>query len=258
MMRVPAMIHEQNGVLGRVNRFFSRKRRVAVIACGTWPCDVPRSVRSVHTGNPVRAAIAAQAGAPYIAPGDHPMELLVIGGSQGARALSEIVPPAISELPLAVLGNLRVSHQAREEDRDRVERFYADHAIRADVQPFFHDVPARMAAAQLVIARAGASTVADLSVIGRPSILIPYPHATGDHQRANARALVDAQAAVLIPESRLDAGVLSSHISAILTDPPAAAQMAAAALSIGRPDATDRLAEMVIGLAKGRMAGNEA
>lgn len=252
MLRIPAMIHEQNGVLGRVNRFFSRRRRVKLVACGTWPCDVPRSVRSVHTGNPVRAAVAARAGAPYTPPGDHPMQILVIGGSQGARILSDTVPPAIAALPLHMLKHLHIAQQARGEDLNRVTDFYAEHGVAADVQPFFHDIPKRMATAQLVIARAGASTVADISVIGRPSILIPYAAATADHQTANARTLVDADAAVMIPESRLDAATLSEHIAAILNNAPAATQMANAALSAGRPDATDRLAEMVVTLAEGQ------
>lgn len=255
-LRLPRMIHEQNGVLGRVNRYFAP--RVDAIACGTWPTDLPEGVEAVHTGNPVRAAIAARAGAPYIPPGDYPMSILVIGGSQGARALSDTVPPAIAALPPGVRKNLRVSHQARDEDAARVAEFYARHGIAAEVAAFFHDVPDRMTEAQLVIARAGASTVADLSVIGRPSILIPYPHATADHQTANARGLSEPGAAVLIPESRLDADVLSTHIGAILDDPRAALQMANAALGAGRPDATDRLADMVMALGKGQSEANEA
>ncbi len=252
---LPRMIHEQNGVLGRVNRLFAR--RVDAVACGTWPTELPEGVEAVHTGNPVRAAIAERAGAPYIPPGDHPMQILVIGGSQGARILSDIVPPAIAGLPLGTLERLRVAQQARPEDLDRVAGFYADHAIAAEVQPFFHDVPARMAEAQLVIARAGASTVADLSVIGRPAILIPYAAATADHQTANARGLSQIGGAVLIPESRLDVPTLSEHIGAILNDSEAATKMARAAQGAGRPDATDRLAEMVERLAEGQTTGHE-
>ncbi|MCG6902230.1 MAG: UDP-N-acetylglucosamine--N-acetylmuramyl-(pentapeptide) pyrophosphoryl-undecaprenol N-acetylglucosamine transferase [Rhodobacter sp.] len=249
LMRLPRMIHEQNGVLGRVNRQFAR--RVHAVACGTWPTALPDGVAGHHTGNPVRGAVAARAGAPYIPPGDYPMSILVIGGSQGARILSDVVPPAIAALPLDILGHLRIAHQARDEDLARVADYYAEHGIKADVQPFFHDVPVRMSDAQLVIARSGASTVADLSVIGRPSILVPFAAATGDHQTANARGLVDADAAVLIPESKLDPETLSAHIAAILTNAKAATLMANAALKISRPDATDRLAEMVVTLAEG-------
>ncbi|WP_212523598.1 UDP-N-acetylglucosamine--N-acetylmuramyl-(pentapeptide) pyrophosphoryl-undecaprenol N-acetylglucosamine transferase [Actibacterium sp. MT2.3-13A] len=248
LLRLPCMIHEQNGVLGRVNRLFAG--HVDAIACGTWPTDLPQGVEGVHTGNPVRAAVLARAGAPYVPPGDYPMSVLVIGGSQGARALSDNVPAAIAALPEDLRRHLRVSHQARDEDHDRVAAFYDGHGIRAEVQSFFSDVPARMAEAQLVISRAGASSLADLTAIGRPAILIPYPHAAADHQTANARGLVEAGGAILIPESMLDAATLAEHIAAILSNPEAAVQMAHGALAHGRPDATERLVEMVETLAR--------
>jgi len=237
------MIHEQNGVLGRVNRLFAK--RVDAVACGTWPTDLPDGVEGLHSGNPVRAAVLERAGAGYIVPGDYPMSILVIGGSQGARILSDVVPPAIAELPSELLANIRVSHQARDEDGERVAQFYADNGIAADVQPFFTDIPRRMSEAQLVISRAGASSVADISVIGRPSILIPYAAATGDHQTANARGLVDAGAAVLIPESKMQVDSLSAQLHMILTNPDGALKMSQAALGFARPDATDTMVEMV-------------
>ncbi|NCO85395.1 MAG: UDP-N-acetylglucosamine--N-acetylmuramyl-(pentapeptide) pyrophosphoryl-undecaprenol N-acetylglucosamine transferase [Rhodobacterales bacterium] len=250
VLRLPRMIHEANGVLGRVNAVFAR--RVAHVACGIWPTALPAGARGVHTGNPVRAAILERAGAPYIPPGDYPMSLLVIGGSQGARILSDVVPAAVAALPGPMLRNIRVSHQARDEDQARVAAFYADHGINADVQPFFHDIAARIADAQLVISRAGASSVADLSVIGRPAILIPYAAATADHQAANARPLVVAGAAVVIREDALSAETLGAQITAVLGDPDHAVQMAAAALACGLPDATERLAGLVRALAAGR------
>ena len=155
----------------------------------------------------------------------------------------------MAALPSDLLGNLRVSHQARAEDLERVQAFYADHGIAADVQPFFHDVPARMSEAQLVIARAGASTIADLTVIGRPAILVPFAAAAADHQTANARAMVDAGAAILIPENLLDAQSLATHITTVLTRPDAARHMAHAALAAGKPDAATDLADMVEALA---------
>lgn len=243
ILRLPRMIHEQNGVLGRVNEVFAK--RVTAIACGTWPTNLPEGVEGTHTGNPVRSAVMERAGAGYIPPGDYPMEILVIGGSQGARILSDIVPPAIEALPLEMVQRLRVSHQARGEDEERVTAYYADHAIAADVQPFFTDIPRRMSEAQLVISRSGASSVADISVIGRPSILVPYAAATGDHQMANARGLAEAEASVVIPESQLDVPTLSEQIRAILENPDAAMRMAINALGQGRPDATQRLVEMV-------------
>jgi len=247
VLRLPRMIHEQNGILGRVNEIFAP--RVALVACGIWPTRLPKGAKGVHVGNPVRAAVLKRAAAPYIPPGDYPMQILVIGGSQGARILSDAVPQAIADLPSPMLANLRISHQARDEDLARVTDFYARHGIKADVKPFFHDVPARMSEAQLVIARAGASTIADLTVIGRPAILIPFAAATGDHQTANARGLVDAGGAILIPEHLLDATTLTQQIISVLTQDRGAVRMAAAALSAGRPDAAERLAGLVEALA---------
>lgn len=248
LLKLPRMIHEQNGVLGRVNQIFAT--RVAQVACGVWPTDLPEGAEGVHVGNPVRRAVLDRAGAAYIPPGDYPMSILVMGGSQGARILSDVVPPAIAELPVEMLRNIRVSHQARDEDSDRVTAFYADHGISAEVQPFFHDVPARMSEAQLVISRAGASSIADLTVIGRPSVLIPFAAAAGDHQTANARGLVNAGAAIMMPESALDVSALTTHMAAILTNPQAALQMSQAALAAGAPDATDRLVALVEHLAQ--------
>lgn len=248
MLRLPRMIHEQNGVLGRVNKLFAP--RVDTVACGTWPTELPAGVTGSDVGNPVRAAVLERAGAGYIAPGDYPMSLLVMGGSQGARVLSDVVPAAVTLLPEAVRRNIRVSHQARAEDGDRVGEAYAAAGIDADVQPFFQDVPRRISEAQLVISRAGASSVADLSVIGRPSILIPFAAATADHQSANARGLVDAGAAILIPEARLDAKALAEQMMLVLDNPQGAEDMARAALSCGRPDAAQTLADMVEALAE--------
>jgi UDP-N-acetylglucosamine--N-acetylmuramyl-(pentapeptide) pyrophosphoryl-undecaprenol N-acetylglucosamine transferase len=243
VLRRPRMIHEQNGVMGRVNTIFAR--RVDRVACGTWPTALPEGVAGVHTGNPVRGSVLERAGSGYIAPGDYPMDLLVIGGSQGARILSDVVPAAMAALPEDLRKFLRVAHQARAEDLPAVVDAYAQAGIRAEVEPFFTDIPRRLSEAQLVISRSGASSVADISVIGRPSILVPFAAATGDHQTANARGLVDAGAAILIPENRLDAGTLSAQMAAVLQNPAAAMQMARNAQAQGRPDATDRLVALV-------------
>jgi UDP-N-acetylglucosamine--N-acetylmuramyl-(pentapeptide) pyrophosphoryl-undecaprenol N-acetylglucosamine transferase len=247
VLRIPRMVHEQNGVLGRVNRLFSK--RVDRVACGTWPTDVPEGVEATHVGNPVRATVLEKAGSGYIPPGDYPMSILVIGGSQGARILSDIVPPAIAALPHEILRNVRVSHQARDEDGARVNAFYAEHGINAEVEPFFRDVPRRLSEAQLVISRAGASSVADISVIGRPSILIPYAAAAGDHQTANARGLAEAAAAVVITENELEVDMLSVQIAAVLGDTATAEKMARAAHSCAMPEAQITLADMVEALA---------
>ncbi|NYS23497.1 UDP-N-acetylglucosamine--N-acetylmuramyl-(pentapeptide) pyrophosphoryl-undecaprenol N-acetylglucosamine transferase [Rhodobacteraceae bacterium 2376] len=250
LLRRPRMIHEQNGVLGQVNRVFAR--RVQRVACGTWPTELPPGVVALHTGNPVRNAVLDRAGAGYIAPGDYPMDLLVMGGSQGARILSDVVPEAVAALPETVRDQLSVSHQARPEDMDRVVAAYDAAGIRAEVAPFFADIPRRLSEAQLVISRAGASSVADIAVIGRPAILIPFAAAAGNHQAANARMLYEAGAAVVIPESQLSPEALCDSMMAVFGHPEGAAQMAQAALGCGRPDAAEQLAEMVETLAQER------
>lgn len=244
LLGLPRMIHEQNGVLGRVNGLFAR--RVSRVACGIWPTQLPPGVQGEHVGNPVRGSVLAQAGSPYQPPlPAGPLHVLVIGGSQGARVLSQLVPDALAGLPESLRSRLRVSHQARVEDLPAVQSTYAAAGITAEVQPFFDDVPQRMAQAQLVVSRAGASSIADLTVIGRPAILIPLPSATADHQTANARPLADAGAALVLTETSLDAEGLGRDIHALLTDPSRSAVMAARALSMGRPDAAARLAELV-------------
>ena len=248
LLGLPRMIHEQNGVLGRVNTIFAK--RVDAVACGCWPADVPEGASAVHVGNPVRRTIAERAGAGYIPPGDYPMELLVIGGSQGARVMSDVLPPAIAQLPMDMLRNIRVSHQAREEDMERVTAYYAEQHINADVRPFFDDIPRRMSEAQLVISRSGASSIADLSIIGRPSILIPFAQAAGDHQTVNARGLVEAGGAILIPERALTPDALAEEINRVLSDPDGAMKMAIAATHAAMPDAVETLAGMVETLAE--------
>ena len=247
LLKIPRIIHEQNGVLGRVNEIFAK--RVDAVACGTWPTALPEGVEGIHVGNPVRAAILARGGAGYIPPGDYPMSVLVMGGSQGARILSDVVPPAIAALPDAIRRNIRVAQQARPEDLDRVTDFYAGAGITADVQTFFTDVPDRLAEAQLFIGRSGASTVADVSVIGRPAIFVPFAGAIRDEQTANARTLVEKGAAILIPEKLFTPEALTAEIARVLTNERAALAMSRAALGCAVPDATTRLESLVLDLA---------
>ncbi|MGB0905248.1 MAG: UDP-N-acetylglucosamine--N-acetylmuramyl-(pentapeptide) pyrophosphoryl-undecaprenol N-acetylglucosamine transferase, partial [Mangrovicoccus sp.] len=244
-LRIPRAIHEQNGVLGRVNQVFAK--HVNAIACGTWPAELPQGVAGEDIGNPVRAAILAQAGAAYDKPGNgtETLRLLAFGGSQGARVLSDTLPGAIALLPDDIKARLELAQQARPEDEDRVKDAYAEAGISAVIQPFFTDIPQRLAAAHLVVSRSGASSVADISVIGRPAIFIPYAAAIRDEQTANARGLVEAGGAVLMPEAQLTPESLSQEIAAILQQPDHAAAMAARALSQGKPDATDRLVALV-------------
>ncbi len=247
LLRIPAMIHEQNGVMGRVNRIFAP--RVAAVACGTWPTALPEGVEATHTGNPVRTSVLAVLDRPYQPP-EGALDILVIGGSQGARILSDSVAEAIVALPDSLRARLTVTHQLRPEDLERVRATYAAAGIRAEVASFFDDVPARMARAQLVIARAGASSVAEITAIGRPAILVPFAAAAGDHQTANARPLHDAGAAIALAEADFSAARLTEAITSILTDPARAGAMAEAARALGRPDAAARLHAIVKDLAR--------
>jgi len=248
----PRLIHEQNGVLGRVNQLFAK--RVDAVACGTWPTELPDGVEGVYIGNPVRSTVLARAGASYITPGDWPMSILAIGGSQGARILAQMVPAAVALLPDAMRFQVRVSQQARAEDLETTIAAFDTAGVAADVSTFFDDIPARMSECQLVVSRSGASSVADISVIGRPSILIPLASAIRDEQTANARGLAAAGAAIVLPESDLTAEVLASHIETILSDGEGALHMANAALSTAKPDAAVELADLVEQLASKEMS----
>ncbi|MBA3326571.1 MAG: UDP-N-acetylglucosamine--N-acetylmuramyl-(pentapeptide) pyrophosphoryl-undecaprenol N-acetylglucosamine transferase [Rhodobacteraceae bacterium] len=249
-LKVPRLIHEQNGVLGRVNRVFAP--RVEAVVCGVWPTPLPEGARAFHLGNPVREAVLAQADATYIPPGEHPVSVLVIGGSQGAGLFARILPQAVALLPHAMRTRLRLAQQVRPEDMARAQDAYAGIGVDAELRGFFEDVPARLAEATLVISRAGAGSIADITVIGRPAILIPYPYATDDHQAANAAGLVAAGGAFMIRDEALTAEGLAGHVAAILSDPEGASAMAEASRRQGRPDATIELAELVERLAAGK------
>ncbi|MEE3100608.1 MAG: UDP-N-acetylglucosamine--N-acetylmuramyl-(pentapeptide) pyrophosphoryl-undecaprenol N-acetylglucosamine transferase, partial [Pseudomonadota bacterium] len=252
--RVPALIHEQNGVLGRVNKAFAP--RVAALACGTWPLtNPPQGAAPLHVGNPIRDSARAAMATPYAPPvPDGPLNLLVFGGSQGASVLSRLAPEAVEAMPEALRARLVVTQQARPAEVDALAARYEAAGVTAEVAPFFTDLPERIAAAQLVVSRAGASTVAELTAIGRPSILVPYPSAMDDHQTANAAPLAAAGAAIAAPEAGLTGASLSGHIAAVLTDPARAAAMAEAARGLGRPDAAERLADLTGRVARGEPA----
>lgn len=247
ILRIPRVIHEQNGVLGRVNKLFAPiVHKIATgIAIHSDELSPKLAAKVQHVGNPVRQAVLKREGAGYIPPGDYPMSILVIGGSQGAQILSRVVPQALVQLPDAMRSFLTVSHQARAEDVEAVTRIYEEAGLRACVEPFFHDVPKRMAEAQLVISRAGASSLADLGVIGRPSILVPLAIARDDHQSKNAQSFADQNAAFVLRERDLTPEHLAQKVQEILNDPDRATQMAESAKSVGRPQAAQELAALV-------------
>ncbi len=250
LMGVPTLVHEQNAVMGRANRLLARRARL--IATG-FPdvAGVPATgARMVQTGNPVRPAVVAAASAPYppTTPGG-PLDLLVFGGSQGARVMSDVVPAAVAALPAEARARLRIVQQAREEDLERVRDAYARAGVAADVQPFFRDLPGRMAAAHLVVARSGASTVAELALIGRPAILVPLPGALDQDQAANARALGSLGAATVLAQSAFTPERLAEEIAVRLADPDLLTRGAQAAKTAGVADAAERLAAQVAALA---------
>jgi UDP-N-acetylglucosamine--N-acetylmuramyl-(pentapeptide) pyrophosphoryl-undecaprenol N-acetylglucosamine transferase len=239
-------IHEQNAVLGRVNRRLAARVN-AVAASLPLSRFMPKDTsRVVYTGNPVRPEAAKLASSGYEAPTEGgPIRLLVFGGSQGARALSELVPAAIARLPEPLRGRLEITQQCRTEDIERVRASYSAMDIRAELKTFFDDLPARIAAAHLVISRSGASTVCELAVIGRPAILIPFPFATDDHQTANAAVFADAGAAWLVQQRDLSELKLATMLEGILANSSELARRARAAHALGKPDATANLADLV-------------
>ncbi len=250
---IPTVLHEQNGVMGRANRLLAA--RVTAIATG-FPTlarlDARLKNKIIFTGNPVRREVIAAAATPYAAPEPSgKLRLLVFGGSQGARVMAEIVPPAIERLAADLRARLSVVQQARAEDLDTVRGTYARLGVAAECAPFFADLPARMAAANLVISRSGASTVAELSAIGRPAILVPLPHSLDQDQFVNAGVLADAGAALRIEQRDLTPERLAAEIAALAGDPARLSHMAQAAKSAGTLNAAEQLADLVL-----KVAGN--
>ncbi|MDR3538186.1 MAG: undecaprenyldiphospho-muramoylpentapeptide beta-N-acetylglucosaminyltransferase [Acetobacteraceae bacterium] len=244
LRRRPAVIlHEQNAVLGRANRFLAQRAdRLALSFAATE--RVPNLTITTVTGNPVRPPVAALAQSGYVAPNDR-IRLLVLGGSLGARVFSDVVPAALQALPAALRERLSVVQQCRGEDLERVRAAYAEAGIAAELSAFFPDVAARLLAAHLVIARAGASTVAELAVAGRPAILVPLPGAIDDHQSANARALAAAGGAWVMPQPVFTPEALAERLPLLLDDPATLTQAAVGARSQARADAAARLADIV-------------
>lgn len=247
---LPTIVHEQNAVMGRANKALAA--RVTAIAGGFLKPEGTYAGKIVPVGNPVRSAVLDAARIPFAAPasGDD-IRLLVFGGSQGARFFSDTVPEAVAALPEALRARLRIVQQARPEDEARVRDAYAELGVQAEVSAFFADLPAHMAAAHLVVARGGASTVLELSVIGRPSILVPLPHALDDDQGHNARILVEANGALMRRQNEIDAASLANDMAALLGDPERLSAMAAGARSAGRTDATRLLADLAEAIASG-------
>lgn len=252
-MRVPTILHEQNAVLGRVNRLLAGD--AAAIATAYERVErlkAGHQDKVVLVGNPVREEVARLGEAP-LPPFDEtaPLKILITGGSQGASVLGQVVPEGLGELAPSLRHRLQIVQQCRPEDIDEVRARYAELGIPAELSTYITDMPAKIADTHLVIARAGASTIAELTAAGRPAILVPLPSATDDHQTANAREMARAGGARMIAQGDFTADVLARQIEALAEDPQALANAASRSLSVGRPNAARDLADLVERIAGG-------
>ena len=247
LLGIPTIVHDANAVMGRANKLLSsRVSAIATSLPGVLDHEPALASKTTVTGTPMRPAILAAAAVPYNAPdASGPLRLLVVGGSQGARVMADIVPPAIERLEPAVWNRLNLVQQVREEDMTRVRGVYDKLGIDAELAPFFADLPARLAASHLVVSRSGAGTVAELAAIGRPSILVPLPGALDQDQFANAGVLAQAGGAIRIPQTEFTPDRLAAEISALAAEPQRLSELAKGARSVGKLDAAERLADLV-------------
>ncbi|WP_299650253.1 undecaprenyldiphospho-muramoylpentapeptide beta-N-acetylglucosaminyltransferase [Sphingomonas bacterium] len=245
--KIPTAVHEQNAVLGRVNRLVARRVDAIATSYDSTERLSAKLAGKVHTvGNPVREAVLALRAKPYpLLEEDGIFRVLVTGGSQGANVLSQVVPDGLAMLPVTFRRRLQVTHQARIEDIDAARASYAAHQIPADLATYIPDMPEQLAWAHLVIARAGASTIAELTAAGRPAILVPLPGATDDHQTANAREITQAGGARTIAQGQFTAVELAKQMQKLGLDPAALENAAGRAKSVGKPRAVSDLADLV-------------
>lgn len=242
---VPGILHEQNAVMGRANRALARFADMLAMSFATTRFADQLSIDKVVTGNPVRDRVRAVAGKPYPVLDDaSPIRLVVFGGSQGARAISEIVPEAIALLPEALRNRLQIVQQARAEDVDRVAESYRKSRTNVELASFFSDLPERIAASHLVIGRSGASTIAELTVIGRPAILIPLPGSIDADQKNNALVMEQGGGGWVAEQATLSPQSLATRLEELLTDPSRLVRAAEAARSLGQPRAVEKLADL--------------
>ena len=242
-LRLPTLVHEANSVLGRANKLLAGK--VDVVA-GSFveTIGLPAAAKLVVTGNPVRAVVLAHKGAPYPLL-NGAFNVLVFGGSQGAKFFADFMPGVFRAMPETLRSSIRLTQQCRPEDMDRVKAEYAAANVAADLQPFFMDLPKRIANAHLVIGRSGASTIAELGVIGRPAALVPLPHALDNDQLRNAQSFSAAGAGWVCHQAELNSADFAQFLQRLLADGAGLKRAADSALSHGRPDAAERLADLV-------------
>jgi UDP-N-acetylglucosamine--N-acetylmuramyl-(pentapeptide) pyrophosphoryl-undecaprenol N-acetylglucosamine transferase len=245
------VLHEQNAVAGRANRLLAgRAHAIATSFAHVGGLGEPDQRKVRQTGNPVRPEVTAAGERPYAPPhAEDEVHLLVTGGSQGATVFNDVVPAAVAQLPEALRRRLVITQQVRGDVLAAVEEAYRASGVRAELAGFFDDVPRRLAEAQLVICRAGASTVAELAGAGRPAVLVPYPHAVDDHQRANAEALAVAGAAWVMPQHTLDADALAVKLRTLIANPEVLTSAARSAAGFAPREAAQSLADLVCGAA---------
>ena len=248
LLKIPTVLHEQNAVMGRANRFLSP--RVNFIASAFPDLKGADPAKTRVTGNPVRPSVIAAAAIPYPEHVGRRFNLLVTGGSQGARVMADVAPAALALLSPDERQWIRLTQQARGEDSARVAAACARMGFPVEIAEFFPDLPARIAAAHLIVSRAGASTVSELAVIGRASVLVPFPHALDQDQAANAAALAKVGAAILVPQNEFTPERLAEILRAALAEPERLKAAAAAAKSASVPDAAERLADLVLEVAR--------
>jgi UDP-N-acetylglucosamine--N-acetylmuramyl-(pentapeptide) pyrophosphoryl-undecaprenol N-acetylglucosamine transferase len=249
MKGIPGILHEQNAVMGRANRALARLASRIALSFERTQYAEGFAAKAVLTGNPIRDRVRAVAGTAFPAlDADGPIRLVVFGGSQGARAFADFVPPAIAQLPEAIRHRLHLVQQCRPEDLDRVAEAYRQAHVNVELQPFFTDLPERMAAAHLVIARSGASTIAELTVLGRPAILVPLPGSIDGDQKNNALVVDAAGGGWIVEQATISPPSLANRLATLFGDPRALQTAAAAAKSLGHPSAVEKLADLAEGL----------
>ena len=245
LLGVPGILHEQNAVMGRANRALTRFADMLAMSFATTRYTESLELEKVLTGNPVRDRVRQASATPYPElTGDGTVRLVVFGGSQGAKALSDIVPAAIALLPDGLRQRLRLVQQCRAEDIDRVAEVYRQAKVNVELGAFFSDLPERIAASHLVIGRSGASTVAELCVLGRPAILVPLPGSIDADQKNNALVVAEAGGGWIAEQATLSPRSLGTRLTTLLSDPATLTRAAAAARSLGQPRATEKLADV--------------
>lgn len=248
LLGIPGVLHEQNAVMGRANRALASFARVVALSFEKTARAEGYADKCLLVGNPVRDRVRSVAETPYPAVGET-LRLLVFGGSQGARAFAELVPPAIAQLPPELRSRLRVTQQCRPEDLDRVAETYRQAKVNVELSAFFDDLPERMAQSHLIIARAGASSIAELTVIGRPAILVPLPGSIDADQRNNARVVEAAGGGWVAEQATLSPLSLGTRLASLLSEPGTLQKAAAAAKALGQPRAVEQLADIAEALA---------